>query len=45
MAAYIFRRLISVVPISLGVLLVTFLLFRVIGGIFYFLVGSHNIVA
>src|SRR5882724_5185824 len=32
MAAYIFRRLISVVPISLGVLLVTFLLFRVIGG-------------
>jgi peptide/nickel transport system permease protein len=32
MAAYIFRRLISVVPISLGVLFVTFLLFRVIGG-------------
>jgi peptide/nickel transport system permease protein len=32
MAAYIFRRLISVLPISLGVLLVTFLLFRVIGG-------------
>jgi peptide/nickel transport system permease protein len=32
MGAYIFRRLISVVPISLGVLFVTFLLFRVIGG-------------
>ena len=32
MAAYIFRRLISVMPISLGVLFVTFLLFRVIGG-------------
>jgi peptide/nickel transport system permease protein len=32
MAAYIIRRIISVLPISLGVLLVTFLLFRVIGG-------------
>jgi peptide/nickel transport system permease protein len=32
MAAYILRRLLSVIPIALGVLLVTFLLFRVIGG-------------
>jgi peptide/nickel transport system permease protein len=32
MAAYIIRRLLSVVPITLGVLLITFLLFRVIGG-------------
>ena len=32
MLAYILRRLISVAPIALGVLLVTFLLFRVIGG-------------
>jgi len=32
MAAYILRRLISVIPIALGVLLITFLLFRVIGG-------------
>jgi peptide/nickel transport system permease protein len=32
MAAYIIRRLLSVIPIALGVLLITFLLFRVIGG-------------
>ena len=32
MIAYIFRRILSVAPIALGVLLVTFLLFRVIGG-------------
>jgi len=32
MIAYLIRRLISVVPIALGVLLLTFLLFRVIGG-------------
>src|SRR5437870_360872 len=32
MAAYIIRRLLSVIPISLGVLLVTFFLFRVVGG-------------
>jgi peptide/nickel transport system permease protein len=32
MAAYIIRRLLSVIPIVLGVLLITFLLFRVIGG-------------
>jgi peptide/nickel transport system permease protein len=32
MTAYITRRLLSVIPITLGVLLVTFLLFRVIGG-------------
>jgi peptide/nickel transport system permease protein len=32
MTAYIIRRLLSVIPITLGVLLVTFLLFRVIGG-------------
>jgi peptide/nickel transport system permease protein len=32
MMAYIIRRLLSVIPITLGVLLLTFLLFRVIGG-------------
>jgi peptide/nickel transport system permease protein len=32
MFAYITRRLISVIPITLGVLMLTFLLFRVIGG-------------
>jgi peptide/nickel transport system permease protein len=32
LSAYILRRLLSVIPITLGVLLVTFLLFRVIGG-------------
>ncbi len=32
MGAYIIRRLLSVVPITLGVLLITFFLFRVIGG-------------
>jgi len=32
MAAYIIRRLLSVIPITIGVLLITFLLFRVIGG-------------
>ena len=32
MTAYIIRRLFSVVPIALGVLLITFFLFRVIGG-------------
>jgi peptide/nickel transport system permease protein len=32
MGAYVIRRLISVLPITLGVLLITFLLFRVIGG-------------
>ena len=32
MIAYIIRRLLSVVPITLGVLLITFFLFRVIGG-------------
>ena len=32
MLAYILRRILSVAPIALGVLLVTFLLFRVIGG-------------
>ena len=32
MGAYVIRRLLSVLPITLGVLLITFLLFRVIGG-------------
>ena len=32
MIAYIIRRLFSVIPIALGVLMLTFLLFRVIGG-------------
>src|SRR2546426_66660 len=32
MAAYIIRRLISVIPITFGVLLIAFFLFRVIGG-------------
>ena len=32
MAAYIIRRLLAVIPITLGVLLLTFLLFRVVGG-------------
>jgi peptide/nickel transport system permease protein len=32
MGAYVIRRLLSVVPITLGVLLITFFLFRVIGG-------------
>ncbi len=32
MGSYIIRRLLSVVPITLGVLLITFFLFRVIGG-------------
>jgi len=32
MIAYIIRRLFSVIPITLGVLMLTFLLFRVIGG-------------
>jgi peptide/nickel transport system permease protein len=32
MGAYIIRRLLSVVPITAGVLLITFILFRVIGG-------------
>ncbi|MEI6082922.1 MAG: ABC transporter permease [Verrucomicrobiota bacterium] len=32
MVAYIIRRLVSVIPITLGVLLITFFLFRVIGG-------------
>src|SRR5882724_7259536 len=32
MAAYIMRRLLSVIPITLGVLLITFFLFRVVGG-------------
>ena len=32
MTAYIIRRMLSVVPITLGVLLITFFLFRVIGG-------------
>lgn len=32
MIAYVIRRLLSVIPIALGVLLITFLLFRVIGG-------------
>jgi peptide/nickel transport system permease protein len=32
MAAYIIRRLLSLIPITAGVLLITFLLFRVIGG-------------
>ncbi|MBM3858751.1 MAG: ABC transporter permease [Verrucomicrobia bacterium] len=32
MTAYLIRRLLSVVPIMLGVLMLTFLLFRVIGG-------------
>lgn len=32
MGAYIIRRLLSVIPITLGVLLITFLLFRVVGG-------------
>jgi peptide/nickel transport system permease protein len=32
MAAYIIRRLLSVIPITLGVLLVTFFLFRIVGG-------------
>jgi peptide/nickel transport system permease protein len=32
MFAYLIRRLLSVIPIALGVLMLTFLLFRVIGG-------------
>ncbi|MCG3147840.1 MAG: Glutathione transport system permease protein GsiC [Verrucomicrobiae bacterium] len=32
MSAYIIRRLLSVIPITIGVLLITFFLFRVIGG-------------
>lgn len=32
MVAYIIRRLVSVIPITLGVLFITFFLFRVIGG-------------
>ncbi len=32
MIAYIIRRLLSVMPITLGVMLITFLVFRVIGG-------------
>ncbi len=32
MTAYLLRRLLSVIPIALGVLLLTFLLFRIIGG-------------
>jgi peptide/nickel transport system permease protein len=32
MGAYIIRRLLSVIPITLGVLLLTFLLFRAVGG-------------
>jgi len=32
LSAYILRRLLSVIPITLGVLLITFLLFRVVGG-------------
>ena len=32
MGSYIIRRLLSVIPITLGVLLITFFLFRVIGG-------------
>ncbi|MCX7887913.1 MAG: ABC transporter permease, partial [Verrucomicrobiae bacterium] len=32
MTAYVIRRLLSIVPITLGVLMLTFLLFRVIGG-------------
>lgn len=32
MTAYIIRRLLSVIPITLGVLLIVFLLFRVVGG-------------
>lgn len=32
MTAYIIRRLLSVVPITLGVVLITFFLFRVVGG-------------
>ena len=32
MAAYIIRRLFSVIPITLGVLLLVFLIYRVIGG-------------
>lgn len=32
MTAYLIRRLLSVIPIALGVLMLTFLLFRVIGG-------------
>ena len=32
MAAYIIRRLLSVVPITIGVMLITFFVFRVVGG-------------
>ena len=32
MAAYVIRRLLSMIPIALGVLMLTFFLFRVIGG-------------
>jgi peptide/nickel transport system permease protein len=32
MGAYILRRILSVIPITLGVLLITFVLFRVVGG-------------
>jgi peptide/nickel transport system permease protein len=32
MAAYIIRRLLSVIPITIGVMLITFFVFRVVGG-------------
>ena len=32
MAAYVIRRLLSVVPITIGVMLITFFVFRVVGG-------------